>query len=100
MSETEVDLLMDSREQVLLPDDVVLAAERKGHIVALLDEILTPRQADVLKKRFGLDGDGEKTLEELGSTLGVVGEGVRQIEIKALRRLRHPSNRKHLEAYL
>jgi DNA-directed RNA polymerase sigma subunit (sigma70/sigma32) len=100
MSETEVDLLMDSREQVLLPDDVVLAAQRKGHIVALLDEILTPRQADVLKKRFGLDGDGEKTLEELGSTLGVVGEGVRQIEIKALRRLRHPSNRKHLEAYL
>jgi DNA-directed RNA polymerase sigma subunit (sigma70/sigma32) len=100
MSETEVYLLMYCLEQVLLPDDVVLAAERKGHIVALLDEILTPRQADVLKKRFGLDGDGEKTLEELGSTLSIVGEGVRQIEAKALRRLRHPSNRKYLEEYL
>jgi len=100
MSETEVDLLMDSREQVLLPDDVVLAAERKGRIVALLDEMLTPRQADVLKKRFGLDGDGEKTLDEIGATLGVLRERVRQIEAEAMRSLQHSRNRKHLEGYL
>ena len=98
MSEAEVDLLMDNREQVLLPDDAVFATERKDCIVALLDEMLTPRQADVLRKRFGLDGDGEKTLTEIASIHGVSRARMCIIEMQAIRKLRY--KRKHLEEYL
>jgi RNA polymerase primary sigma factor len=98
MSEAEVELLMDSREQVLLPDDVVLAAERKGRVVALLNEMLTPRQADIIKRRFGLDGDGEKPLDEIASTYGISGQQIRNIEKQAIRKLQ--IKRKHLEEYL
>ena len=52
---------------------------------------LTPRQEKVLKLRFGLDGLGERTLDELGQEFGVGKERIRQIEAKALRMLRHPS---------
>lgn len=51
---------------------------------------LTPRQAQVITRRFGLDGDGEQTLDEVAVGLGVTKERVRQIEAKALRKLRHP----------
>lgn len=61
---------------------------------------LSDREARVLKMRFGLDGYKPMTLEEVGSEFGVTRERVRQIEAKALRKLKHPSRRKKLQDYL
>ena len=61
---------------------------------------LSDREARVLKMRFGLDGYQPMTLEEVGREFGVTRERVRQIEAKALRKLKHPSRRKKLQDYL
>lgn len=61
---------------------------------------LTDREAKVLKMRFGLHGSKPLTLEEVGREFGVTRERIRQIESKALRKLRHPSRRKKLQDYL
>jgi RNA polymerase primary sigma factor len=61
---------------------------------------LSDREARVLKMRFGLDGHHPMTLEEVGREFGVTRERIRQIEAKALRRLKHPSRRKKLQDYL
>lgn len=68
-----------------------------------LDEVLgtlTDREAKVLSLRFGLDGGQSRTLEEVGKVFGVTRERIRQIEAKALRKLKHPSRRKKLQDYL
>lgn len=61
---------------------------------------LSEREAKVLKFRFGLGGNKSMTLEEVGREFGVTRERIRQIEAKALRKLRHPSRRKKLQDYL
>ena len=61
---------------------------------------LTPREAKVLKLRFGLEGGKAKTLEEVGKEFMVTRERIRQIEAKALRKLRHPSRSKRLKDYM
>ena len=61
---------------------------------------LSPREAQVLRMRFGLSGERAMTLEEVGSRFGVTRERIRQIEAKALRKLKHPSRRKKLQDYL
>jgi len=61
---------------------------------------LSDREAKVLKMRFGLDGYQPMTLEEVGKEFGVTRERIRQIEAKALRKLKHPSRRKKLQDYL
>ncbi|KKS32734.1 MAG: RNA polymerase sigma factor [Candidatus Amesbacteria bacterium GW2011_GWA2_42_12] len=61
---------------------------------------LTDRESKVLKMRFGLDGKRPMTLEEVGREFGVTRERIRQIEAKALRKLKHPSRRKKLQDYL
>lgn len=61
---------------------------------------LTDREARVLKMRFGLNGSRPMTLEEVGQRFGVTRERIRQIEAKALRKLKHPSKRKMLQDYL
>ncbi|MCJ7828014.1 RNA polymerase sigma factor RpoD, partial [Patescibacteria group bacterium] len=61
---------------------------------------LSDREARVLKMRFGLDGSRPMTLEEVGKEFGVTRERIRQIEAKALRKLKHPSRRKKLQDYL
>lgn len=67
-----------------------------------INEVLTslkPREADVIRFRFGLDDGIAKTLEEVGTKYGVTRERIRQIETKALKRLRHPSRSKCLKNY-
>jgi RNA polymerase primary sigma factor len=61
---------------------------------------LTPREQRVLELRFGLDDGRARTLEEVGQVFGVTRERIRQIEAKALRKLRHPSRSKKLKDYL
>ncbi len=61
---------------------------------------LTPREAKVLKMRFGIDMPTDHTLEEVGKQFDVTRERIRQIEAKALRKLRHPSRSEHLRSFL
>ncbi len=63
-------------------------------------EALSPREAQVLRMRFGLSGERAMTLEEVGTRFGVTRERIRQIEAKALRKLKHPSRRKKLQDFL
>lgn len=62
--------------------------------------LLKPREAEILKLRFGLDGNRPRTLEEIGKIYGITRERIRQIEAKALRRLRHPSKSKILRDFI
>ena len=61
---------------------------------------LTPREEKVFKMRFGIDVASEHTLEEVGKDFSVTRERIRQIEVKALRKLRHPSRSKKLQRFL
>ncbi|MBE6640529.1 MAG: sigma-70 family RNA polymerase sigma factor, partial [Ruminococcaceae bacterium] len=61
---------------------------------------LTPREEHVLKLRFGLEDGRTRTLEEVGKEFNITRERIRQIEAKALRKLRHPSRSKRLKDYL
>ena len=61
---------------------------------------LTPREEKVLRLRFGLEDGRQRTLEEVGQQFNVTRERIRQIEAKALRKLRHPSRSKKLKDYL
>ena len=61
---------------------------------------LPPKDAEVLRMRFGLDDGDDRTLEEVGQAYGVTRERIRQIEAKALRRLRHPSRADSLRPFL
>jgi RNA polymerase primary sigma factor len=77
----------------------------QGHLMveelnALMEEVLSPREILVLHKRFGLRDEERHTLQELADVLGISRERVRQIERKALRKLRHPYNRRRLREYL
>ena len=63
-------------------------------------DTLTPREEKVLRLRFGLDDGHPRTLEEVGREFKVTRERIRQIEAKALRKLRHPSRSKKLKDYL
>ncbi len=71
----------------------------KGHMEEVL-ETLNPRERRVLALRFGLKDGRQRTLEEVGKEFGVTRERIRQIEAKALRKLRHPSRSKRLRDYL
>ena len=70
----------------------------KEQLVRVLNT-LTPREEKVLRLRYGLDDGHPRTLEEVGKEFNVTRERIRQIEAKALRKLRHPNRIKHLKDY-
>ena len=63
-------------------------------------ETLTPREAKVLRMRFGIEMNTDHTLEEVGKQFDVTRERIRQIEAKALRKLRHPSRSEKLKSFI
>lgn len=100
MSEEEVGLLLDRAADMPLLDDAVFAVERADKMGKIIDEILTPREASVIKTRFGIGGNDEKTLDAVAVAHGVSKERVRQIEARALRRMGHRLNKERLAALL
>lgn len=86
-------------EDVPAPADAAAFSMLKAQLVEVLDT-LTEREQKVLKLRFGLDDGRARTLEEVGRRFDVTRERIRQIEAKALRKLRHPSRSKKLKDYL
>ena len=81
------------------PDEAATADSLKENIRKALDS-LTPREAMVLRYRFGIDMSRDHTLEEVGKLFGVTRERIRQIEAKALRKLRHPSRAEQLMSFV
>lgn len=104
--ETPIGEEEDSHLGDFIPDDEALAPADAASMSLLkeqLDDVLktlTPREAKVLSLRFGLKDGNPKTLEEVGKEFNVTRERIRQIEAKALRKLRHPSRSKKLKDFL
>ncbi len=86
-------------ENVLVPSEAAAFTLLKEQLIEVLDT-LTEREQKVLRLRFGLDDGKARTLEEVGKEFSVTRERIRQIEAKALRKLRHPSRSKKLKDYL
>ncbi len=84
---------------MMVPADAVAFTMLKEQLLEVLDT-LAEREQQVLRLRFGLDDGRARTLEEVGTIFGVTRERIRQIEAKALRKLRHPSRSKKLKDYL
>jgi RNA polymerase primary sigma factor len=85
--------------QVVSPSDAVINLNLKEQTESVL-KTLTPREEKVIKMRFGVGDGSEHTLEEVGQNFAVTRERIRQIEAKALRKLRHPSRSRKLRAFL
>jgi len=104
--ETPIGEEEDSHLGDFIPDDDAPAPAEAASYTMLrehLDEVLhtlTPREMQVLKLRFGFDDGRNRTLEEVGKEFNITRERIRQIEAKALRKLRHPSRAKKLKDYL
>jgi RNA polymerase primary sigma factor len=81
------------------PLDAAVEAELRVATVRALDR-LTPREADILRQRFGIGSGSEHTLEEVGKQYKVTRERIRQIEAKALNKLRHPAHNAPLRSFL
>jgi RNA polymerase primary sigma factor len=86
-------------KSTLSPLDVAMQDDMKRQIEKALDS-LTERERSILKRRFGLGEDAPHTLEEVGQELDVTRERIRQIEVKAIRKLRHPSRSKWLREFI
>jgi RNA polymerase primary sigma factor len=84
---------------VVSPSDAVIDLDLKEQTVSLL-KTLSVREEKIIKMRFGLDDQREHTLEEVGQSFALTRERIRQIEAKALRKLRHPSRSRNLRGFL
>ena len=104
--ETPIGEEEDSHLGDFIPDDEATAPAEAAAFTMLKEQLinvldtLTPREEKVLRLRFGLDDGRARTLEEVGKEFNVTRERIRQIEAKALRKLRHPSRSKKLKDYL
>ncbi|MBQ9989077.1 MAG: RNA polymerase sigma factor RpoD [Clostridia bacterium] len=104
--ETPIGEEEDSHLGDFIPDDDAPAPEEAASFTLLKEQLmdvlstLTPREEKVLRLRFGLDDGRARTLEEVGKVFNVTRERIRQIEAKALRKLRHPSRSKKLRDFL
>jgi len=104
--ETPIGEEEDSHLGDFIPDDDSPAPAEAASYTLLREQLcevlhtLTPREEHVLKLRFGLDDGRTRTLEEVGKEFNITRERIRQIEAKALRKLRHPSRSKRLKDYL
>ena len=104
--ETPIGEEEDSHLGDFIPDEDAPAPSEAASFMLLKEQLgevlntLTPREAMVLRLRFGLDDGRQRTLEEVGKEFNVTRERIRQIEAKALRKLRHPSRSKKLKDYL
>ena len=104
--ETPIGEEEDSHLGDFIPDDDSPAPAEAASYTLLKEQLaevlhtLTPREEHVLKLRFGLDDGRPRTLEEVGKEFNITRERIRQIEAKALRKLRHPSRSKRLKDYL
>jgi len=104
--ETPIGEEEDSHLGDFIPDDDAPAPAESAAFTLLKEQLidvldtLTPREEKVLRLRFGLDDGRARTLEEVGKEFNVTRERIRQIEAKALRKLRHPSRSKKLKDYL
>jgi RNA polymerase primary sigma factor len=86
-------------QQIVSPAEAVIRLSLKEQTDSVL-KTLTPREEKVIKMRFGVGDGSEHTLEEVGQSFAVTRERIRQIEAKALRKLRHPSRIRKLCAFL
>ena len=86
-------------EKAELPEDIATQTILREDLEEVLNT-LTPREKEVIIMRFGLAGGREYTLEEVGRRFGVTRERIRQIEAKALSKLRHPSRYTKLREYI
>jgi RNA polymerase primary sigma factor len=104
--ETPIGEEEDSHLGDFIPDDAAPAPAEAASFTLLKEQLvdvlgtLTPREEKVLKLRFGLEDGRSRTLEEVGKEFNVTRERIRQIEAKALRKLRHPSRSKRLKDFL
>ena len=104
--ETPIGEEEDSHLGDFIPDDDALAPAEAAAFTLLKEQLmevldtLTPREEKVLRLRFGLDDGKARTLEEVGREFNVTRERIRQIEAKALRKLRHPTRSKKLKDFL
>ncbi len=104
--ETPIGEEEDSHLGDFIPDDDAPAPAEAASFSLMKEQLLdvldtlTPREEKVLRLRFGLDDGRQRTLEEVGREFSVTRERIRQIEAKALRKLRHPSRSKKLKDYL
>tara|TARA_R110000868_G_C10972576_1_gene770502 strand:- start:30955 stop:31563 length:609 start_codon:yes stop_codon:yes gene_type:complete len=99
MREAEVKMLAQTHNTAPMLEEIIDQDKVKQMVMEKLD-MLTPREAKVLTLRFGLDNCGDHTLDEVSKVFGCNRERVRQIEAKALRKLRHPSRSEDLKEYL
>ena len=83
----------------MVPSDSAVYASLRDVTKDVLDT-LTPREAKVLRMRFGIEMNTDHTLEEVGKQFDVTRERIRQIEAKALRKLRHPTRSDRLKSFL
>jgi len=86
-------------KKVVSPPEAVFKGNLEHKVRNVLGT-LTPREEKVLRKRFGIGMDSEHTLEEVGQDFDVTRERIRQIEAKAIRKLRHPSRSKKLKSFV
>jgi len=84
---------------VVSPSDAVINLNMKEQTASAL-KTLTPREEKIIKMRFGLEDGSEHTLDEVGQVFALTRERIRQIEVKALCKLRHPSRSSKLRAFL